>query len=179
MRYSRIFIALSLVLFSSMSHAQSYNTAFGVRIERGLGFTLQQYIANGWTGEGIVHASILNDDLGLSVLAEKHQKIIFRGLNFYYGPGIHYYAQKTIKDDEPNKGIFGLSGILGAELSIGRFNISADIKPELHLSGDLARPYTWNGGAVSVRYIIDKRERRRLRDAKFFDKIKKTTKRKK
>jgi hypothetical protein len=181
MRNIRVFAATALCfLFASSSlSAQSYNTAFGVRIERGIGFTVQQYITNGWTAEGILHASILNDDLGLTVLAEKHNKILFRGLNVYYGPGLHYYGQKSVENDVVGKGVFGLSGIVGAEISLGRINVSADIKPELHLSGDLARPYGWNGAAVSVRYIIDKRERKRLRDHDVFDRFKSKKKSKK
>jgi hypothetical protein len=57
--------------------------------------------------------------------------------------------------------VFGLSGIAGLELSLGRFNLSADVKPEFHLSGDISRVFSWNGVGVSCRYIIDKRERKK------------------
>jgi hypothetical protein len=56
----------------------------------------------------------------------------------------------------------------GAEVSLGRFNISIDWKPELHLS-EASRPFDWNGAAVSVRYILAKRERKTIKDWKVWD----------
>ncbi len=87
----------SAFLFSLLSvalTAQSYKTAAGVRIDNGVQLTVQQYLLNNWTAEGILHTSVASDNLGLTLLAEKHQKIIFRGVNLYYG------AADT-SDDEP------------------------------------------------------------------------------
>lgn len=177
MHNSRIFFqTLFLLNCATVALSQSYNTAAGIRVERGVGISVQQYITNGWTAEAILHTPIFTEDQGLSILAEKHRKILFRGVNLYYGPGLHYYRQKARKDDDPYQSVFGLSGIGGLELSLGRFNIAADIKPELHMSGDMAFPMSWNGAAVSLRYIIDKRERKKLRDMEVFDRFKKKKK---
>jgi hypothetical protein len=58
-------------------------------------------------------------------------------------------------------------------LSIGRFNCSLDWKPEIHLTGANGHPFGWNGASVSVRYIILKRERRKIRDWKVWDAFRK------
>ena len=145
------------------SFAQSYNTAAGIRVDKGFNFTAQQYIADGWTVEAIFHTPIVTKNVGVTFLAEKHFKVISRGFNFYAGGGPHYYWRKGANGEnaDPYRNVFGLSGIAGLELSLGRFNLSADVKPEFHLSGDISRVFSWNGVGVSCRYIIDKRERKK------------------
>lgn len=177
MLHTRFFLILfALAAFISVpAFGQSYKTAAGIRIDNGLNLTVQQYITNGWTAEGILHTGFNSKDLGVSLLAEKHHKILFRGLNFYGGPGVHYYGRSaaTRLEDETAQNVFGLSFIGGAEISLGRFNFSVDWKPELHLAGDQVRPFDWNGASISARYIIEKRERKKVKDWKVWDKMKK------
>lgn len=170
-----LFIGALLVSGGTLS-AQSYMTAAGFRFGEGANLSVQQYITRGWTAEGIVHTGIFTKDKGLTVLGEKHQKLFFRNLNFYYGGGFHYYAQSEqnrVDSDVLAKGVAGVSGILGAELSVGRLNIGVDFKPEMHLAGDQTHPLEWMPAAVSVRYIIKKRERRKIRDWDGWDRFKK------
>ena len=167
-------IILALAAFTSVpAFGQSYKTAAGIRIDNGLNLTVQQYITNGWTAEGILHTGFNSKDLGVSLLAEKHHKILFRGINFYGGPGVHYYSRSeaTRLENETARDVFGLSAIGGAEISLGRINFSVDWKPELHLSGDQVHPFDWNGASISVRYIIDKRERKKVKDWKVWNKM--------
>lgn len=168
---STLFFAFA---FAAPIFAQKYKTAAGVRFDNGLNLTVQQYITNGWTAEGILHTPLMaSKDLGVTVLAEKHRKILFRGTNFYTGIGAHYYwQQNSVRDaEEIHENVMGLSGIAGLEMSLGRINLAVDWKPELHLSGDQARPFEWNGASVSLRYIIEKRERKKIKDWKFWDKF--------
>ncbi|MFN5238577.1 MAG: hypothetical protein ACK5FV_15520 [Bacteroidota bacterium] len=155
--------AFTAVFMPGASFAQSYNTAAGIRVDKGFNFTAQQYIADGWTVEAIFHTPIVTKNVGVTFLAEKHFKVISRGFNFYAGGGPHYYWRKGANGEnaDPYRNVFGLSGIAGLELSLGRFNLSADVKPEFHLSGDISRVFSWNGVGVSCRYIIDKRERKK------------------
>jgi hypothetical protein len=173
--YRLLFICLlAMAFFAPSLSAQRYKTAAGMRIDNGFNLTVQQYITNGWTAEGILHTPLYSKDLGITLLAEKHRKILLRGINFYTGAGIHYYGTNTNnrEADETYNNVFGLSAIGGAELSLGRLNFSVDWKPELHLSGDQARPFDWNGAAISVRYIIAKRERKKVKDWDVWDKFK-------
>jgi hypothetical protein len=52
----------------------------------------------------------------------------------------------------------------GAELSLGRLNLSIDFKPELHLTGDTTFPFEWTGASVSARYILFKPKKKRFLD---------------
>jgi hypothetical protein len=162
---SRIVTIFALFFTPGFLVAQRYVTALGLRVDRGINITGQQYITNGWTIEGILHTSLRSDDLGLTVLAEKHKKILFRGINVYAGAGVHYYSESGDDRNSTNdiaKNIVGLSGIAGAEISIGRFNVSVDLKPDIHFNAVDA--FDWNGPAVSLRYIIIKRQRRGIDD---------------
>ncbi len=149
-------------LFPTKTDAQRYKTAAGVRLGSGIGLTVQQYLTDGWTAEGIVQLNALKQDFGLTALGEKHHKIIARGLNFYYGGGAHQYFVKD-KTAEDNYG--GVSGIVGAELSVGKICFAFDWKPEIRLWGDLETHSKFDAGAAfSVRYILAKREREKLID---------------
>ncbi len=151
---------LIAVALPSLS-AQTFKTAVGVRVDNGVNLTVKQHLADKWTLEGILHAPIGAEDVGVTLLAEKYQKILFRGLNLYAGAGAHYYWQNDHcrRDGQITDNVAGLSLIGGAELSIGRLNVSVDLKPELHLIGESAYPFEWPGASVSVRYILAKRER--------------------
>lgn len=175
--HSRFFLPALFLLAASSSQlkAQSYRTAAGIRVDQGFALSLQQYITKGWTAEGIVHTSLGSDDIGLTLLAEKHQKILFRNINLYWGAGGHYYINNMPSQSETTEAIpnvYGVSAIAGAELSLGRFNVSVDWKPELHLGG-APSPFEWNSAAISVRYVLLKREKKTIKDWKVFDKKKK------
>lgn len=166
--------AFLVILCSTPVFSQRYKTAAGVRFDNGFNMTVQQYITNGWTVEGILHTPLIaTKDMGVTVLAEKHRKILFRGTNFYTGAGLHYYwQQNSVRDaDEVHTNVMGLSGIAGLEVSLGRINLAVDWKPELHLSGDQVRPFEWNGASVSLRYIIEKRERKKIKDWKLWNRL--------
>jgi len=174
-RFSLSTLLLALVC-SIPASAQRYKTAAGIRFDNGFSLTTQQYITKGWTAEGILHVPLFTTkDLGITLLAEKHHKVLFRGINFYTGAGVHYYwHQNSVSESATiHKNVLGISGIAGLDVSLGDINLSLDWKPELHLSGDQARPLEWNGAAISLRYIIVKREIKKKNSWKFWEKKKK------
>ncbi len=170
-----------VLLLHTAASAQRYKTAAGIRIDGGVNLTVQQYITDGWTAEGILHTSINSDKFGVTLLGEKHHKILMRGINFYTGAGVHYYGIDANGSEAGSStdNVFGLSVIGGLEASIGRLNVSVDWKPELHLSGDQVHPFDWNGASISVRYIIAKRERKQIKEWGVWDKFSKKNKGKK
>lgn len=172
-KLSALAIPALIALVTIPAFSQKYKTAAGVRIENGLNLTVQQYITNGWTAEGILHTPAFSDVLGVTVMGEKHHKIIFRGTNFYTGAGMHYYWKKNIGNEVAgaNNNIFGVSGVAGLEFTLGRINLAVDWKPELHLAGEATHAFSWNGASISARYIIEKREKKTIKDWKVWDKF--------
>jgi hypothetical protein len=151
--------AMSLSLTTSAILAQTYNTAIGIRFDDGMNLTAKQFISGKDYIEGMLHTPIFSKDVGITGLWERH-------ISFYYGAGAHGYFrnQGRQNDTEVNKNVFGLSGIGGIDFCMGRLNLSADVLPELHLTGEPTRALDWNGVSISARYIIDKKERKKLRD---------------
>ena len=58
---------------------------------------------------------------------------------------------------------------------MGRINLAFDWKPELHLT-ESAKAFDWGGASVSVRYIFAKRERKKVKDWKVWDKFERNKK---
>ena len=89
----------------------------------------------------------------LKAQLEKHNNIVTKGLNIYYGGGL----QKgwVLTEDKPYKDPFGVVGIIGAEFNVARLNVSYDIKPAVNLVGGDS-PVNLQTG-ISIRYIFDKR----------------------
>jgi hypothetical protein len=136
----------------SMS-AQGYGTAAGLRIGSGIGITLQQQIALNTTIEGILQREFSNSDATLSLLYERHQNVLTKGLNIYAGGGVYYtwIANDANAIVQP-KNAFGLSPIAGAELTIGSFNVAFDFKPNIKLTGS-GTGFQMQS-ALSVRYVL-------------------------
>ncbi|MCB0571526.1 MAG: hypothetical protein KDC66_17265 [Phaeodactylibacter sp.] len=137
--------------------AQSYNTALGIRLGTDWGFTVQQRVGKLTTVEGIVQASRQREEAMVSLLGEQHFPLISRRLNIYAGGGPHFgWLNETIGDSgEKYKNPFGITAIAGAELSLGRFNLSYDFKPAINISGGQHTFYPQTG--ISLRYVIVKR----------------------
>lgn len=162
-----IILCSAAVLFlGNSAAAQSYKTAAGLRVGRGIHPTVKQHLFGNWTAEGILHTSFQSSELGVSLLAERHHKLLFRGINLYYGVGGHYYGRNgtNLSEGGGAEDLYGLSFIGGAEITLGKFNISVDFKPEIHLAGYEAQPLGWTGMALSVRRVLFKRTKERKWD---------------
>lgn len=164
----KMLVLAGFVLATTSSiFGQSYKTAAGLRLGGAVGFTVNQYLFEGNTLEAIIQPAWADDQqTGISVLFEHHKKVLFRGTNFYLGGGGHHYFAKN---DLAAKS--GLSGILGAEISLGKLNVAVDWKPEFHFADGGGKQFE-SAAAVSVRYIFVKRERTKLKDRLKFRKKK-------
>ena len=159
-------MSIVCLIVSGSTFAQSYNTAIGLRIDDGFNVTAKQAITKKYVLEGMLHAPLLSKDVGATLLLERHRKLIGRNLSMYYGAGPHFYWTNNGKasDEAVTNKVFGASVIGGLDLCLGRLNISVDVLPEVHLTGEPERVIDFNGAAVSARYIINKKERTKLRD---------------
>ncbi len=164
---------LSLLVMGVNHHAtsQAYFTAMGIRMGTEFGITLQQRILGGVTGQGIVSANAVNEKTTATVLVQLHNPLITRNVNFYIGGGLH---QRWKRGEEPGSGLSGVTGVAGAELTLGKINISWDYKPVYHLN---ATDHAFESEtAVSLRYIFIKKLRGKKKRNPFWKKDEKTKK---
>jgi hypothetical protein len=151
--------------------AQSYDAALGVRLGTDWGATAQvrlPFIQKNFVAETILQSSLQREEGLLTVLGKQHRPLLSRRLNLFYGAGIHTGWSNEIdpETNEQSSGPFGVTGVVGAEMTIGKVNLSYDFKPAVNLSGGNSILYSQT--AVSVRYVLAKRhdiwDKRKERD---------------
>lgn len=132
--------------------AQTYNFSGGIRLGTEIGFTLKYRILEKVTLEGIIQSPIRENAAFTTLLIEKHNSIITKGLNIYYGAGLQ---KGWVLDEQANfEDPFGVAGILGAEFNFLRLNLSYDVKPAVNFIGG-SSPVELQTG-ISIRYIFSK-----------------------
>ena len=143
---------VSILFICNSSYAQRYNFAGGIRLGTELGFTLKYRIADKVTLEGIVQSPIRDKIAMTSLLIEKHNSILTKGLNIYIGGGLQkgWVLDDQATYDDP----FGIVGIIGAEFNFARLNLSYDIKPAANIVGGPNMLELQTG--ISIRYIFSK-----------------------
>ncbi len=150
-------ILLCLTICLSDLNGQSYNNAIGLRMGTDWGMTFKQRVAKRITVEGILQSSLQREEAILTLMLEKHFNFITRRLNIYWGGGIHkgwiddVYQESSVQDP------FGMSFIIGGEFTLGKINLSYDLKPAFNVVGGEKRMYTQSG--ISVRYVLTKRKK--------------------
>lgn len=127
--------------------AQRYGTAVGLRFGnndfgRTIGISAQQRLMDRISLEGIIQSDFnLNTTFGL--LLEKHNPIISKRFNYYYGAGVSFGKEASVYKDEINKELIQTYGnstlevdlIGGVELTVVNTVISLDYKPNINLRG--------------------------------------------
>lgn len=164
----KISLAVLLTTCTFLCFGQRYGTAFGLRMGTDWGFTLQQRVAKHLTFEGIVQSSLQREEVLLTGMVEKHNPILGRRLNLYFGGGLHKgWIGQDPETEETFQDPFGITLVGGVEFSLGRINIGYDFKPAINISGGEKGFYTQSG--ISVRYVLikdkewrkDKRKRKK------------------
>jgi hypothetical protein len=141
-------IFLFLTFGSISLSAQKYITALGIRAGTDLGISLQQRLPATFTAEGIVQSNRYR--WSITALAQYHKKVIGKRINFYLGGGLHW-------GDEQGYGSFwGITPIIGSEVTLARMVISWDYKPALNYEGGSSLIFHDSG--VSVRYVLIKKK---------------------
>lgn len=155
----RTLLILSFILLVMCpGFAQTYVTTIGVRLGdnndfRMAGLSFQQLVLNKVTLEGIIQSDFQKNTT-LHLLAESHQNIISKRLNFYVGAGVsggfEEFSQKTVPT--PQNKTFGADLIAGLEVTLLHWNISVDYKPNFNIIGR----ESWYQGQVgiSVRGVV-------------------------
>ena len=151
----RILPILTLTVLPFFGWSQKYVTAAGLRLGTDWGITLQQRLGRHLTLEGIAQSSLQREELLLTGLLRRHLPILGRRLNLYYGAGLHkgwLSAPAATEAGPAPADPFGVTLVGGAELTIGRLNISYDFKPAINIDGGARRFYSQSG--LSVRYVL-------------------------
>lgn len=151
---------LFLSLLSTLSlGAQSYDAAFGIRLGTDWGMTGQlrmPLIHKNFAIEGILQSSFQREEAAITLLGKQHYPLLSRRLNAFLGGGLHTGWNTSSEDVSADyKNPFGLDLVVGAELTLGRFNVSYDFKPAINLVGGERTVYAQSG--LSLRYVIAKR----------------------
>lgn len=173
-------IPLILLFFlsgTSIGFGQRYGTAVGMRLGTDWGLTVQQRVARHLSAEFIAQSSLQREEILLTAMVQQHNPVLGRRFNLYFGGGLH----KGWISADPETGIaprdpFGITLIGGLEFSLGRLNLSYDLKPAINISGGEKNFYTQSG--ISIRYIVQNekeqgwhKNRRKKRSNGFLQKI--------
>ena len=139
--------------------AQSYFNTLGVRLGNGTeyrtaGLTYQQRVLKDFTVEGIVQTDFSKNTTA-HALFEYHHPILSKRLNYYMGAGLMSGREMTSHIDSTRtfqSTIFGADLIAGIEVTLLKFTISLDYKPNFNITG---REQWFNDQVgVSVRAVL-------------------------
>ena len=161
-----LLLFLTLSICQSVVFAQSYGTSLGLRFGnqqdfRTVGLSAKHRIEKGWTLEGIVQSDF-NYNTTFHALIERHERLISKRFNYYYGTGISLGQEASTLKDPSTKEIIstygnktlGLDLIFGIELTLLKANISIDYKPNINLIG--RNPWYAGQVGISVRSVLVK-----------------------
>jgi hypothetical protein len=143
---------------------QTYVSAGGLRLGTEWGLTYKHRIANQITAEAILQSSFDEPVTRISLLGAKHFPLITKGFNIYGGGGLHAgWYERTPSQTIPHGGV---SFIGGAEITLGRLNVSWDIKPALNIAGFREYKLLDMNSAVSLRYVFIKKTEKKTGNRK-------------
>ena len=146
-------VIFAVTLCFAHLNAQDYHTSVGLRAGWSTGITLKHFVATSDAVEGIL--TTREYGFNLTGLYERHGRAFDTDhLYYYFGGGAHLGAWRAKPNDNSNRTVIGLSGILGLEYVFTEipFNISLDWKPAIHLIGHSG--FWGEEMALSFRYIF-------------------------
>jgi hypothetical protein len=154
----KLFLASCLFFQVVSLKAQSYGNALGVRLGNGTsyrtaGLTFQQRVLKQLTIEGIAQTDFSHNST-LHALVEYHHPILTKRLNYYMGAGLSTGIEANyVKDKAANtvtttygNTVFGADLIAGIEITMLKYNISIDYKPNFNIAGRSS----WYQGQIGV-----------------------------
>lgn len=152
-----IIISAFLFCFVSLSSAQDYNTAIGLRGGLSNGLTFKQFLGDKAAVELI--ATTRWKGLEITGLYELHNGGLgVDGLTWFYGLGGHigFWKGDNASWGTPGESytVIGVDGNLGLDYKFPKhpINLSLDWKPAFNLVGYSG--FWGDGGALSIRYAF-------------------------
>jgi hypothetical protein len=157
------------VVWAMTAGAQSYNTAFGFRFGDDLGFSFTQRVLDHTTIDLNASDGLFSQHKFVALQVRSHYGVITRRFNFFLGGG-GFLRTRQLGSDEvfDASHIKGVSGVMGAEFTLGRINVSLDYMPQYILNKDYTGQKLTADSALSIKYVLWKRK---TKIRKFFEKI--------
>lgn len=167
--FTGLSFSLALMLFAyTPVHAQSYFNSLGVRLANGTeyrtaGISYQQRLLRDFTLEGIAQTDF-SQNTTFHALMEYHRPIVSKRLNYYVGAGLMSGKENSYHKSESasyQSTIFGADLVAGIELTLLKFTISFDYKPNFNLVG--REKWFQDQVGISVRAVLingNKRQKR-------------------
>ncbi len=153
---SLILLLLSIIVSGTGSlQAQSYEWAAGLKLSKFMGISVVYSPKEKYSFEAVLSKNMWTGESGVSLIGRQHKKIITRGLNFYGGGGLHY----GMFDDGERSNFGGLLLQGGAEMSLGKTNLSFNITPMVGIGNEDVKFRI--GSDFTIRYILKKQEKER------------------
>lgn len=155
MKFTKLFLTVfSVMVLTSTLHAQSYNTALGVRLGYDSGLTLKHFFTHENPGELILSISPRYFQV---VGMYEYQKLLpgFSDFSWVLGLGGHVGGIHHDKDKHKSNLLLGVDMMAGLEYSIARtpYVVALDWKPSFNFTNSY-NDYWFHGFAVSVRYTL-------------------------
>ncbi len=165
---SKFLILISFALCQQLA-AQRYDIAGGVKVADGIGLSGAFRFADKYTAELILKPNLFSDYSMASVGVKRHWGILgSKRLNVFGGAGIFTRNQESGFKEIGKVQAGGLVFTGGAEMTVGRINMSIDFTPMLTVNQDDRNKNYYSYSGVSARYVFDKRE---SKTKKWTDKI--------
>ena len=144
-----------------MAIAQSYNTTFGLRMGEQLGFSITQRFANHSTLDLNLSNGLFSNKKFVNLNVRQHYPVVTKRLNFFLGAGV--FSESYIQDAQYDAVDFnfdnsGVTGVMGAEVTFGRLNLSIDYMPRYIIKNQSSFNSLQADSAFSLKYVIWKRK---------------------
>ncbi len=174
LKYKIMRTTILLVLFLSMNlthiSSQMYNTIGGIRLGDDFGLTVSQRIANKTTLDAIYQSGTFAGNEMISLTARQHYPLLTKRFNFFLGGGAAHRITHNSFADAPASKIHNthLAFTIGAEMTLGHLNISADYMPMVSISNYSSRQRFYANSGISLKYVFIKKTKNK---EKFINRI--------
>ena len=150
-----------IVNFGVVLRAQHYLLAAGVSAGDGFGLSVQGRLYKHTSLEMLYKPTLFENPNQLSLVYKKHLSLITDRFNIYGGAGLVQNWNEKLTDENIFTKNGGIKSVLGAELTLGRYNVSWDFSPELYIWGQKSGRFE-SGSAISVRYVLFKPKTKKI-----------------
>ena len=152
----KIIVSIIILLnFGVNLNAQHYLLAAGLSAGDGFGLSVQGKLFKHSSLEMLYKPTMFQNPNQLSLVYRKHLSLITDRFNICGGAGFVQNWNEKLTDENIFTKNGGIKTVLGAEITLGRYNVSWDFSPELFIWGQKSGTFQ-SGSAITVRYVFIK-----------------------